>query len=151
MVTMQVILQQDVQGSGKKGELIKVSDGYAKNFLLKRGLAIEATPQAMAEYNAREASVQRKLQLEREDAVAIAEKLKEKTVKVAGKAGEKGKLFGSVTSREVAEALKSQYGVDVDKRKVVLDSDIKSFGTYPVEVKLPHGIVAKLFVLVGEA
>lgn len=147
---MKVILQQDVQGSGKKGELVNVSDGYAKNFLLKRGLAIEATPQALNEMKAQDASRARKIQMEKDAANETAKAIEGKTLKIAGKAGESGKLFGSVTSKEVAEALKKQLRVDVDKRKIILESDIKAFGTYNAEVKLYQGISAKVYVMVGE-
>lgn len=147
---MKVILQQDVQGSGKKGELINVADGYAKNFLIKRGLAIEATAQAMSEFKAREAAKARKIQLEKDAANEMKQKIEGKTLKVTGKAGDNGKLFGSVTAKEVAEALKTQYGVEADKRKIALEADIKAFGTYNAEVKLYQGISAKIYVMVGE-
>lgn len=147
---MKVILQQDVQGSGKKGELINVADGYAKNFLIKRGLAVEATAQAMSEFEAREASKARKIKLEQDAANASKQKIEGKTLKMTGKVGDNGRLFGSVTAKEVAEALKNQFGVEVDKRKIALESDIKAFGTYNAEVKLYHGISAKIYVMVGE-
>lgn len=147
---MKVILTQDVQGSGKKGELVNVSDGYAKNFLLKRGLAIQATTQAMNELKAKEAARERKVQLEKETAQQTASGIEGKTLKLAGKAGENGKLFGSVTAKEIAEGLKKQLGVDVDKRKISLEADIKAYGTYTAEVKLYQGITAKVYVLVGE-
>lgn len=147
---MKVILQQDVQGSGKKGDLVTVSDGYARNFLLKKGLAIQATPQAMNEWKAKQAAGERKLQMEKDAANETAQAIEGKTVKLTGKAGENGKLFGSVTSKEVAEGLRRQLGVDVDKRKIALESDIKAFGTYNAEVKLYQGISARLYVMVGE-
>lgn len=146
---MKVILQQDVQGSGKKGDLCNVSDGYAKNFLIKKGLAIPATAQAMNEMKARDAAAARKLQLEKDTAANMAGAIEGKTLKLTGKAGESGKLFGSVTAKEVAEGLKKQFGVDVDKRKVSLE-DIKAFGTYTAEVKLYQGVTAKVYVMVGE-
>ena len=147
---MKVILKQDVQGSGKKGDLVNVSDGYAKNYLIKRGLAVAATPQALAEMKARNDALQRKAQVELDAAKALKEKLEGKTIKLTAKAGQGGKLFGSVTSREVSQALQEQYGVDVDKRKVVLESEIKAFGTYTVEVKLHSGVVASVYAQVGE-
>ena len=147
---MKVILQQDVQGSGKKGELVTVSDGYARNFLLKKGLAIEATPQAMTELKAREAAQERKIQLEKAAAAQIAQKIEGQTLKITAKAGDSGKLFGSVTAKEVADALKAQFEIAVDKRKISLESDIKAFGTFGAEVKLYQGITAKIFVLVCE-
>jgi large subunit ribosomal protein L9 len=147
---MKVILQQDVQGSGKKGELVNVSDGYAKNFLIKKGLAIAATPQAMNEMKARQASLDRKTQVETDAAKATAANIGEKTIKIMAKAGVGGKLFGSVTSKEIADELKKQLGIEIDRRKISLDEDIKAFGTYTAEVKLYPGVVAKVYVMVGE-
>jgi len=147
---MQVILNQDVQGTGKKGELVKVSDGYAKNFLIKRGLAVAATPQAMNEMKTRQAAKEHRERQERETAEKTASAIGDKTLKVTAKGGEGGKLFGSVTAKEVAEALKAQMDVDVDKRKVSLESEIKSFGTHTAEVKLHQGVTAKVFIAVSE-
>ena len=147
---MKVILKQDVKGSGKKGQLIEVSDGYARNFLLARGLAIEANAQNMNVLKAKEASVAHHAQVEREAAEAAAAALKDKTVKITAKAGTGGRLFGSVTSKEIAAELKKQLDVTVDKKKIVLDSDIKAFGTFTVPVKLYQGIVADLKVKVTE-
>ncbi|MDL2234483.1 50S ribosomal protein L9 [Ruminococcaceae bacterium OttesenSCG-928-L11] len=147
---MKVILQQDVQGSGKKGDLVNVSDGYAKNFLIKKGLAVAATPQALNEMKAREASKAHKEQTELDAAQKTASGINEKTLKIMGKAGNGGKLFGSVTAKEVADELKKQMGVDVDRRKITLESEIKAFGTYTAEVKLYQGVVAKVYVMVGE-
>jgi len=147
---MQVILKEDVQGTGKKGELVKVSDGYAKNFLIKKGLAAPATPQALNEMKTKQAAQDYKVQQEKDAANKTAAEIGEKTVKVTAKAGENGKLFGSVTAKEVADALKTQLGVAVEKRKVALEGEIKSFGTYTAEVKLHPGISAKVFVVVGE-
>ena len=147
---MKVILKQDVQGSGKKGDLVNVSDGYAKNYLIKRGLAVAATPQALAEMKARNDALQRKAQVELDAAKALKEKIEGQTIKLTAKAGQGGKLFGSVTSREVSQALQEQYGVDVDKRKVALESEIKAFGTYTVEVKLHSGVTASVYAQVGE-
>ena len=146
---MQVILKADVKGTGKKGELVKVSDGYANNFLLKKGLAMEATRAAMNELRAKEAAQERRIQLEKEAAQEQKGILQEKTVKITAKAGAGGKLFGSITAKEVAEELAKQYGVEIDKRKITL-SDIKSFGTFEGEVKLYAGISAKIYVMVGE-
>ena len=130
---MKVILTQDVKGSGKKGELINAADGYARNFLLPKGLAIEANNQAIGELKAKEAS----------------KKLEGKTVKITAKAGAGGKLFGAVTNKEIAEAIEKQYGVAVDKKKVNA-GEIKAFGSYTAEVKLYTGISAKMGVEVGE-
>ena len=132
---MKVILTQDVKGSGKKGELVKVSDGYARNFLLPKGLAIEASAQALGEMKARQASVEHKAAVEKQ----------------AAQEGANGKLFGSVTSKEISEELSRQFGAQIDKRKIVMDSDIKAFGSYTVQVKLHPGIAADVYVVVGEA
>ncbi|MDR2931527.1 MAG: 50S ribosomal protein L9 [Oscillospiraceae bacterium] len=147
---MKVILQQDVQGSGKKGELVNVSDGYAKNFLIKKGLAIPATAQAMNEMKARQASAAHKENTEKDAASQTASRINEKTIKIMAKAGAGGKLFGSVTAKEVADELKKQLDVDVDRRKIALESDIKAFGTFTAEVKLYTGITAKVYIMVGE-
>jgi len=147
---MEVILKEDVQGTGKKGELCKVSDGYARNYLIKRDLAVAATAQALGEMKSKQAALDRKAEREREAAKKTAAGIADKTVKISAKAGESGKLFGSVTAKEVADAIAAQLGVEVDKRKVVLESDIKAFGTYTAEVKLHQGVSAKLYVMVGD-
>ncbi len=146
---MKVVLIQDVKGLGKKGELVSTSDGYARNFLFPRKLAMEANSQAMSELKNREASEKHRIETEIAAAKASAAKLEGKTVKMTAKAGTNGKLFGSVTSKDVAALISNQFGIQLDKRKVVVD-DIKSFGTYPVEVKLYNGISASMFVMVGE-
>ena len=147
---MQVILKEDVQGSGKKGDLVKVSDGYAKNFLIKRGLAIQATPAALNEYKAQQAALAAKGAKERKSAEELAKSLEGKSVKITAKGGDSGKLFGSVTAKEVATEIQSQLGIEADKRKVSLESDIKAHGTYTAEVKLYPGIAAKVFVVVKD-
>ena len=146
---MKVILTQDVKGSGKKGELINAADGYARNFLLPKGLAIEANNQAIGELKAKEASKQHKIQVETEAAMETAKRLEGKTVSLTAKAGAGGKLFGSVTTKEIADAIKKQYGAEVDKKKINVN-EIKAFGTYTAEVKLYTGIAAKMTVEVGE-
>lgn len=146
---MKVVLIQDVKGLGKKGELVNTSDGYARNFLFPRKLAMEANSQAMSELKNREASEKHRIETEIASAKASAAKLEGKTVKMTAKAGANGKLFGSVTSKDVAAVISKQFGIQLDKRKVVVD-DIKAFGTYPVEVKLYNGISASMFVMVGE-
>ncbi len=146
---MKVVLIQDVKGLGKKGELVSTSDGYARNFLFPRKLAMEANSQAMSELKNREASEKHRIETEIAAAKASAAKLEGKTVKMTAKAGANGKLFGSVTSKDVAALISNQFGIQLDKRKVVVD-DIKTFGTYPVEVKLYNGISASMFVMVGE-
>lgn len=146
---MDVILNADVKGLGKKGELVKTSDGYARNFLFPRNLAVEANAQAMTELKNREQSKQHKIDVATQQAKEAAEKLEGKTIKLTAKAGKNGKLFGSVTSKEIAEKIKAQFAIDIDKRKVSVE-DIKNFGTYTAEVKLYTGISAKVFVQVGE-
>ena len=147
---MQVILKEDVQGSGKKGDLVKVSDGYAKNFLIKKGLAIAATPGALNEYKAKQAASVAREAKDRKAAGDLAKSIEGKSVKIAAKAGESGKLFGSVTAKEVAQEIEAQLGVETDKRKVALESDIKAHGTYTAEVKLYAGVTAKVFVVVAD-
>jgi len=147
---MQVILKEDVQDSGKKGDLVKVSDGYAKNFLLKKGLAIQATPAALNEYKAQQAAAAAREAKDRKAAQELAKSLEGKSIKIAAKAGESGKLFGSVTSKEVAGEIEAQLGVEADRRKVNLESDIKAHGTYTAEVKLYPGVAAKVFVVVKD-
>ena len=144
---MKVILTQDVKGSGKKGEMINAADGYARNFLLPKGLAIEANNQAIGELKAKEASKQHKIQVEKE--AAMAKQLEGKKVVVKAKAGSNGKLFGSVTTKEIADAIAAQYKVTVDKKKISVN-EIKAFGSYTAEVKLYTGISAKMTVEVGE-
>lgn len=146
---MEVILKQDVKGLGKKGELVKASDGYVRNFLLPRGLAIEANAQAMNELRNREASEKHRIEVETANAKAAAEKLSGKVLKLTAKAGQNGRLFGSITAKEICEQIKKEYSVNVDKRKIVVE-DIKAYGTYPVEVKLYQGVSAKLSIMVGE-
>ena len=147
---MKVVLLQDVKSIGKKGELCNVSDGYARNFLLPRKLAKEANAQAMNELKNAEAAKEYKIKTETELAEKNAAALQGKTVKIYAKAGQAGKIFGSVTSREIAEEIKKQYGVEVDKRKVALEADIKAFGTYNFDVKFYNGISAAMSVAVCE-
>ena len=146
---MKVILKQDVKGLGKKGELVNTSDGYARNFLFPKGLAVEANAQSMTELKNREQAQKYKIETETAAAKKAASEIQGKTIKIKAKAGANGKLFGSVTSKEIAEKLKEEFKLDVDKRKVVVE-DIKQFGTFEFEVKLYQGISAKLFVSVGE-
>lgn len=147
---MKVILTKDLKGSGKKGELVKVSDGYARNFLLPKGFAVEASTQAMAELKAKEDAAEHHAAVEKQTAMDVAKKLKDQSVKFTAKAGANGKLFGSVTAKEISEELKKQFGCEVDKRKISLDADIKAFGTYKAVVKLHQGITANIKVVVGE-
>ncbi len=147
---MKVILLADVKGSGKKGELVNVSDGYARNFLLPRKLAKEATAQAMVEYENAENSKQHKIETEKANAAATAQKLDGVNLKFYANAGKNGKLFGSVTSREISEELKKSMNIVIDKRKIDIKGDIKSFGTYECEAKLYAGISAKFYIVVSE-
>ena len=141
---MKVVLKQDVKGTGKKGELVEVADGYARNFLLKRGLAIPADAGAMNELKNREAAKAYRLAEEQKAAIDG------KTVNLTAKAGANGKLFGSVTAKEIAEGIEKQLGVTLEKRKVVLKDDIKAFGSYTIKVKIYNGVSANVFVVVGE-
>lgn len=147
---MKVILTQDVKGLGKKGELVNTSDGYARNFLFPRNLATEANSQAMTELKNREDSKKHKIAVETQEAKDSASKINGKVIKVTAKAGHGGRLFGSVTSKEIAVAMKSQFGIDIDRRKITVD-DIKAFGTYPASVKLYQGVTAEFSVMVSEA
>ena len=145
---MQVVLKQDIKGKGKAGELVNVSDGYARNFLLPRGLATEANAQAMSEIKNREKAEQFRHDKAIAEANSFADRIRGGTIKVIARAGSSGKLFGSVTSKEVAEAIKNQLSIDIDKRKIQLAEDIKSFGTYEAEVKIHMGISSKFYVMV---
>ncbi len=147
---MKVVLLQDVKGSGKKGEMVNVSDGYARNFLFPRKLAKEANTQVMNELREREASARYREETERKAAQEAAARINGKTVKLFAKAGQGGRLFGSVTVKEIADELKKNFNLDIDKRKIVLSQDIKAFGTYECEVKLYNGISAKLYAMVSE-
>ena len=147
---MKVVLLADVKGSGKKGELVNVSDGYARNFLFPKKLAKEANAQALNELKNAEESKAFKIKQETEAAQASADKINGKSVSILAKAGQGGKLFASVTAKEIAEAIKKQYGVDVDKRKIDTKGDMKAFGTYECEVKLYSGITATVKAVVTE-
>lgn len=147
---MQVILKQDVKGSGKAGDLVKVSDGYAKNFLFPKGLAVPASAAAVNEKLTKDAAVEHRRQVELEEAQAMAAKLEGKTITLTAKAGANGKLFGSITSKEVAKELKAKHALDLDKKKIVLESDVKAYGSYSFEVKLHAGVAAKMTLMVTE-
>lgn len=147
---MKVILMQDVKSLGKKGELVEASDGYARNYLLPKKLAKEANAQAMNEYKNAENSKNFKIATQKAQAEADKKKLEGKVFAMTAKAGQGGKLFGSITSKQVAEEIKKQYNINIDKRKVVLECDIKEYGTYSAEVKLYTGISAKIDVKVSE-
>lgn len=146
---MKLILKQDVKGLGKKGEMVNASDGYARNYLLPRGLAAEVNAQALNELKNKEQAEKHRKDVELKAAQDAAKELDGKTVRISAKAGQNGKLFGSVTSKEVAEVIKSDFGIETDKRKITIE-DIKNYGTYEAEVKMMSGITAKIFVLVNE-
>ncbi len=146
---MKVILKQDVKALGKKGDLVNTSDGYARNFLFPRGLAIEANAQAMSEFKNKENAEKYRIKVETENAQAAAEKIKGKTVRFSVQAGQGGRLFGSVTTKEIAEKINKEFGLNVDKKKISV-GEIKSYGTYTAEVKLYQGITAEVFIFVGE-
>ncbi len=147
---MKVILKQDVKSLGKKGDLVNASDGYARNFLFPKGLAIEANASAMNEFNNKESAKKFHKAEEIKAAQQIADKLSGKTFSLKAKAGANGKLFGSVTSKDVAAKIKTDLNIDVDKRKIVME-DMKAFGTVEAEIKVYQGISAKVFVQVSEA
>lgn len=147
---MKVVLLQDVRAQGKKGDIITVSDGYARNFLLPKKLAIEADAQALNDAKNKAEAQKFKTDTERAAAKDLAEKLKDLTVVIRASHGADGRLYGSVTSKDIAEALAEQHGVTIDKRKLVLPEMIKAYGTYSVDAKLYPEIVAKLTVKVTE-
>ncbi len=146
---MKLILTADVKGKGKKGEMVNVSDGYARNFLLPKGLAIEADAQALTELRNREESKAHHIAEEKAAAQAAADKLKGGRVTLKVKSGASGKIFGSVTSKEVCDAINAAYKLDIDRRKLVM-KDIKSIGEYTVTVKLYTGIAAEMTVAVEQ-
>lgn len=147
---MKVILQQDVKGQGKKGQMIEASDGYARNFLLPRKLAVEATADNINKMKMHDKAVAAQAAAEKAEAEAAALRLKELSVKLTAKAGSGGRLFGAVTSKEISDGLKAQHGIEVAKTKIVQDEPIKSFGTYELKVKLGHEITGTLKVVVAE-
>ncbi len=144
---MKVLLKSDVPKIGKKGELLDVKEGYARNFLIPNGLAIEASGGALKQVEEEKKAVDRKKAKEKEEAETLAAKLKGLTITLRHKAGEEGRLFGSITSAEVAEALKGK-GFEIDKKKIVLDDPIRLVGEHSVKVKLHHEVTASLRVLV---
>ncbi len=148
---MKVILLQDVKGKGKKGQMLEVSDGYARNFMLPRKLAIEATPDAINTMKMNDKATQERIAREKAEAMAVSKKLRELTVIVKAKGGGAGRLFGAVTTQEIAAALEAQTGIKLDKRKLVLAENIKNVGTYTVTCKLGYEISAPLTVKIEEA
>ncbi len=147
---MKVILQQDVKGQGKKGQMVEVSEGYARNFLLPRKMAIPATADAINTMNLKEKA--KKAEEARQKALAeeTAEKLKECQVKLTARAGGNGKLFGAVTTKEISEGLMKQYEIDIPKQKLVLEEPIKAFGSYQVKARLGFEVTATVYVSVFE-
>ena len=148
---MKVILLQDVKGKGKKGQMIEVSDGYARNFMLPKKLAIEATPDAINTMRMNDKATQERIAKEKAEALALSKKLREMTLVVTAKGGGAGRLFGSVTNQEIADALEKNSGIKLDKRKIVIADTIKSIGTYTVTCKLGYEISAPLTVKIEEA
>ena len=148
---MKVILLQDVKGKGKKGQMIEVSDGYARNFMLPRKLAIEATPDAVNTMKMNDKATAERIAREKAEALEISMKLRAMTLVVKAKGGGAGRLFGSVTNQEIADALEKNGGVKLDKRKIVIADPIKSVGTYTVTCKLGYEISAPLTVKIEEA
>ena len=147
---MKVILLQDVKGKGKKGQMLEVSDGYARNFMLPKKLAIEATPAAINTMRMNDKATQERIAREKAEALAVAGKLREMTLTVTAKGGGAGRLFGSVTNAEIADAL-AKNGIKLDTRKIVISDPIKSVGTYTVTCKLGYEISAPLTVKIQEA
>ena len=147
---MNVILLQDVKGKGKKGQLLEVSDGYARNFMLPRKIAIEATADAVNTMRMNDKATQERIAREKAEAMETAKKLRELTVTVTAKGGGNGRLFGSVTNQEIADALKAKAGIVLDKRKIVIADAIKNVGTYTVTCKLGYEISAPLTVRIEE-
>ena len=147
---MKVLLLEDVKGQGKKDMIVNVSDGYARNFLFPKKLAVAADAKIMNDVKNKEAAKKHREEVEKQAAKDLKERFEGMVVKIYATAGSDGKFFGSVTSKEIAEALNAQFGVEVDKRKIVLTDALKSFGTYSIDVKLYPEIVGKLNVLIAE-
>ena len=147
---MKVILQQDVRGQGKKGQMIEVAEGYARNFLLPRKLAVPATADAVNTMKLKEKAKKAEDARLKAEAEAIVEKLKNSPVKVTARAGANGKLFGAVTSKEVSDALQAQYGIELAKQKIVMDEPIKAYGSYELKAKLGYEVTGTVYVVVVE-
>lgn len=147
---MKVILLKDVKGTGKKGEIKEVSDGYARNFLLKKGVAVEANQANMKELDEKSKSKERKVLIEYEEAVLLGKQMENVNIQIEVKSGEGGRLFGSITSKEIAEQLKKQKNIDIDKRKILMDEPIRTLGSTLVEIKLHQKVTTKIRVDVKE-
>ena len=147
---MKVLLLADVKGQGKKDQIVEVSDGYARNFLFPKKLAVAADNKVLSEAKSKEESKQFRLKEEKAAAKELAEKLGQLTVKITASSGADGRLYGSITSKDIAEALNTQHKIEIDKRKLVLAENIKAYGTYNVDVKVYPEISAKLKVTVSQ-
>ena len=147
---MKVVLLQDVKAQGKKDQVVEVSDGYARNFLFPKKLAVPADAKVINDIKNKQSSAKHKEEVERENARALAKKLSETTIKLTAEAGSDGRFYGAITSKDIAEALKAQAGIEADKRKILLDSPIKAFGTYKIELKIYADISGKFNVSVTE-
>ncbi len=148
---MKVILQQDVRDHGKKGQMVEVSDGYARNYLLPRKLAVPATADAMNTMKLQEKARQRKIEEEKARARENAGKLESVVVKIAAKAGEGGRLFGSVTNKDISDALKEQYNIDIEKSRIIIADPIKAYGSYEVKCKFGYEISGTIHLLITES
>ena len=147
---MKVILQQDVRGQGKKGQMVEVSDGYARNFLLPKKLAVTATPESINTMKQQEKAKKAQMAAEKAEAEAVSKKLEGLMVKISAKAGEGGRLFGAVTGKEISDALAAQHSIAIPKTKLVLDEPIKSCGSYQIKAKLGYEVSGTINVLVVE-
>ena len=147
---MKVILTQDVKAQGKKGQIINVSDGYARNFLFPKGLAVIADAKAMSDIKNKEASEKHRIAVETEEARQVAKKLEGVIVKIKLQAGPDGRLFGSVTSKDISEEIEKATGIKIDKKKIMLEDPIKSFGTYTIDIKLYPEVIGKINVVVSD-
>lgn len=147
---MKVILLKDVKGSGKAGDVLNVADGYARNFLLAKGLACEANAKNMNELQGKQASKQHKIDVEKADNEAIAEKLKDRKIEIKAKAGQGGRLFGAVTASTISDKIKELYNINIDKKKINLNGEIKSYGEFTANIKLSQGVSFSLKISVDE-
>ena len=147
---MKVILKQDIKGVGKKDQILEASDGYARNYLFPKGLAVEAIAENMSKLKGKQSSMEHKKELEKQEAKNIAAKLKDIILTLSVKAGENGKIFGGITAKEISENLKAKYGIEIDKKKIALKETIKMLGTKDVEIRLYEGITSNLKVKIVE-
>ena len=143
---MKVILKADIKGVGRKDEVIEASDGYARNFLFPKNLAVEANKENISKWKAKQQSIQYQKQQEKEEALKIAEKLSKISLRIKVKAGENGKIFGGVSSKEIADVLEKEYNINIDKKKIDLKETIKTLGQRIVEIRLFEGVIGKVRV-----